>query len=53
MKKKVDVSVMEPLPGDIRELVLFTLQDARRKIDLIEDLLCEEPEEPETGEENE
>ena len=32
--------VMPDLPGDIRELVLFQLEDVRRRLDAIEDMLC-------------
>lgn len=39
---------MKDLPGDMRELILFTLQDVIKRIAWIEEQLCEE--EPE-GEE--
>jgi hypothetical protein len=40
MDKKFDVSVMPPLPGDLRELVLFHIQDVQTRVAKIEELLC-------------
>lgn len=52
MKPEIDVSVMESLPGDKRELVLFLVQDISKKLTQIEDLLAD-ADELETGEEDE
>lgn len=38
---------MPPLPGDIRELVLFTVQDIQTRINKLEELLCLSDEEEE------
>jgi hypothetical protein len=38
---------MPPLPGDIRELVLFTVQDIQARINKLEELLCLNEEEEE------
>lgn len=35
-----DNASMPPLPGDLRELVLFAVQDVRKKLDWIEEQLC-------------
>ena len=35
---------MKDLPGDIRELILFALQDVIKRIAWIEEQLCEEDE---------
>jgi hypothetical protein len=40
MSEKIDVSMMPPLPGDFRELVLFYVQDVQTRIAKIEELLC-------------
>lgn len=40
MNKKFDPSVMPPLPGDLRELVLFYVQDVQKILVRIEELLC-------------
>jgi hypothetical protein len=49
--KKFDISEMPPLPGDIRELALFRLQDALKILNEVEQMLClEEDEEPEETE---
>jgi hypothetical protein len=32
--------MMPDLPGDLREIILFNLQDVKRKIEQIEELLC-------------
>jgi len=32
--------MMPDLPGDIREIILFHLEDVKRKIEQIEELLC-------------
>ena len=42
---------MPDLPGDLRELVLFAIQDMRKRLDWIEDTLCLS--EDELGEEDE
>jgi hypothetical protein len=31
---------MPDLPGDLREIILFNLEDVKRKIEQIEELLC-------------
>ena len=31
---------MPPLPSDIRELVLFMVQDIREKLNKVEEMLC-------------
>jgi hypothetical protein len=38
---------MPPLPSDIRELVLFMVQDVQEKLNKIEELLCLSDEEEE------
>jgi len=38
---------MPPLPSDIRELVLFMVQDVQEKLNKIEELLCLSEEEEE------
>jgi len=38
---------MPPLPGDIREIVLFGLQNIQEKINKLEELLCLSKEEEE------
>ena len=38
---------MPPLPGDIRELVLFGLQDIQARVNKLEELLCLSDEEEE------
>lgn len=38
---------MPPLPGDIREIVLFTIQDIQARISKLEELLCLNEEEEE------
>lgn len=52
MKPKANVSVMDPLPGDLRELALFSIEDIRSRLDKLQDLLAEtyKPEELENGE---
>jgi hypothetical protein len=32
--------MMPDLPGDLREIILFNLEDVKRKIEQIEELLC-------------
>jgi hypothetical protein len=39
---KINTEVMKDLPGDVREIVLFTIQDIQKRLDYIEELLCEE-----------
>jgi hypothetical protein len=38
---------MPPLPSDIRELVLFMVQDVQEKLNKIEEMLCLSEEEEE------
>ena len=38
---------MPPLPSDIRELVLFMVQDVQEKLNKIEEMLCLSDEEEE------
>jgi hypothetical protein len=38
---------MPPLPGDIREIVLFGLQDIQERLNKLEELLCLSDEEEE------
>ena len=38
---------MPPLPSDIRELVLFMVQDIQEKLNKVEELLCLSDEEEE------
>jgi hypothetical protein len=33
-------AMMPDLPGDLREIILFNLEDVKRKIEQIEELLC-------------
>lgn len=39
MKQK-DVDQMPDLPGDLRELVLIQVEDVRRRLNQIEEMLC-------------
>jgi hypothetical protein len=39
--------MMKDLPADVRELILFALQDVLKRIAWIEEQLCEEDEEEE------
>ena len=41
------MNIMPPLPSDIRELVLFYVQDIQAKLNKIEELLCLSDEEEE------
>jgi hypothetical protein len=41
------MSDMPPLPSDIRELVLFAIQDIQAKLNKVEELLCLSDEEEE------
>ena len=38
---------MQPLPSDIRELVLFMVQDIQEKLNKVEEMLCLSDEEEE------
>jgi len=40
MKDNFNIEVMPPLPGDIRELVLFQVQDVMKRLMAIEEALC-------------
>jgi hypothetical protein len=39
--------MMPPLPSDIRELVLFTIQDVQARLNMVEQMLCLSEEEEE------
>ena len=41
------MSDMPPLPSDIRELVLFMVQDIQEKLNKVEEMLCLSDEEEE------
>lgn len=36
---------LKPLPGDVRELILFTVQDILKRLQWVEETLCESEEE--------
>jgi hypothetical protein len=38
---------MPPLPGDIREIILFYIQDIQERVNKVEELLCLSDEEEE------
>jgi hypothetical protein len=47
MSTEVKMTNMPPLPSDIRELVLFMVQDVQEKLNKIEEMLCLSDEEEE------
>jgi uncharacterized protein YfkK (UPF0435 family) len=47
MSTGVKMTNMPPLPSDIRELVLFMVQDIQEKLNKVEEMLCLSDEEEE------
>jgi hypothetical protein len=46
------MGIMKDLPGDLRELALFAIEDIRRRMDKLQELLAESEPETEEGEED-
>jgi hypothetical protein len=44
------MEIMKDLPGDLRELALFAIEDIRKRMDNLQDLLAEPEPETEEGE---
>jgi hypothetical protein len=47
LRKGTAMNHMPPLPGDIREIILFYIQDIQERINKVEALLCLSDEEEE------
>ena len=50
LRKGTAMNHMPPLPGDIREIILFYIQDIQERINKVEELLCLSDEEEENEE---